>query len=212
MEYACNKSKKHMSIIVAISGACLGMLTFCMLYGTKILNVSYVEWLQGPDLPQHYIGWLFFRESAWHFPIGLIDNLIYPFQISIIYTDSIPIFALLFKLISPWIPETFQYFGMWGLLSFGAMGLITASLLFRLTYRAVYSLCISVFFILSNKTDGYDLSLAPNIRADADIDTISLYKVLYKAFIPLYFIILVLRDNGVNKKHSVFDFSMTKSL
>ena len=32
---------------------------------------------------------------------------------SIIFSDSLPLFALLFKLLDPVLPETFQYFGLW---------------------------------------------------------------------------------------------------
>ena len=38
-----------------------------------------------------------YRNSDWHFPIGMIDSLVYPNQTSVIYTDSIPLFAIFFK-------------------------------------------------------------------------------------------------------------------
>ncbi len=149
MGYVNVESHKYGTVFVAVGGTILGIVSFCILYGTKILNTSYDAWLQGLDVPQHYVGWLFFRESAWHFPIGLIDNIIYPFQTSVIYTDSIPIFALMFKVFSPLLPEKFQYFGIWGIMSFSLMGLISAIFLFRLTKRIGYSLCMSTFFVLS---------------------------------------------------------------
>ena len=63
------------------------------------------------------------------FPIGMMDTLTYPFRISIIYTDSIPLFAILFKLLSPLLPEHFQYFGWWGMMCFILQGILTARIL-----------------------------------------------------------------------------------
>lgn len=45
-----------------------GMAAFVMIYGIKILDVTYDAWLlNGGDLSQHYLGWCFFRESDWCF-------------------------------------------------------------------------------------------------------------------------------------------------
>lgn len=102
------------AVVVAI-----GIVVFIIVYGIKILNPTYVEWLmKGTDLTQHYLGWRAYRDSSWHFPIGMIDNLSYPNDVSVIFTDSIPIFAVIFKILSPILPSSFQYFGIWGLLCF----------------------------------------------------------------------------------------------
>ena len=81
----------------------LSLTIFGLIYGYDILNPTYDAWIFKDgyhDIIQHYIGWLFYRQSPWHFPIGLIDNLAYPYQFSMIYTDSIPILAVFFKSIS----------------------------------------------------------------------------------------------------------------
>lgn len=104
-----------------IEGCILGMLVFIALHGIKILNVTYTDWLlmQTGDLSQHYLGWEFFRQSEWSFPvIGTIKELVYPYDSSIVFFDSIPILAVLCKVINPILPADFQYFGLWGLLSF----------------------------------------------------------------------------------------------
>lgn len=114
--------QKHDGTAVFTGGCIIGFLLFIWIFGVRVLDVTYDAWLlQGTaqggffqDLTQHYMGWLYLRESDWSFPLGLIENLSYPDKISIIYMDSIPVFALLFKLFSPILPETFQYFGWWG--------------------------------------------------------------------------------------------------
>ena len=78
----------------------LGALCFITVYGIRVLNPCYVDWLLNRgDLTQHYLGWCFFRESDWTFPIGLTNRLAYPDYSSVIYTDSIPLFAVFFKLL-----------------------------------------------------------------------------------------------------------------
>lgn len=39
-------------------------------------------------------------------------------MVSVLYTDSIPLFAIFFKALSPLLPETFQYFGLFGLMCY----------------------------------------------------------------------------------------------
>lgn len=48
---------------------------------------------------------------------------------SVIFTDSIPLFAILFKILSPVLPETFQYFDFWGMISYMLQGAISAKIL-----------------------------------------------------------------------------------
>lgn len=139
------------SNILFFYSICLGFLVCVATYGVYVLNPTYDAWLLntgGTDTVQHYLGWMFYRSSPWHFPLGLIDNLVYPYQVSIIYTDSIPIFALFFKLLSPILPETFQYFGFWALLCFILTTFFSSLIIFRLTNNIYYSMICAVFFTL----------------------------------------------------------------
>ncbi len=132
--------------------AAIGAVCFIGIYGVRILDFTNTGWLfdNDHDLRQHYIGWCAYRNAPWDFPVGLSDALSYPNSMSVIYTDSIPIFAVLFKLIRSALPVTFQYFGLFGILSFALMGGF-ASLLLRRFIQAD-SLCMigSVFFICSS--------------------------------------------------------------
>ena len=137
-------------IFLALAGGMIGCILFAFCYGLDVINVTNDGWLlSGGDLTQHYIGWKFFRNSDWHFPIGLMDGLVYPQQICIIFTDSIPLFALFFKLLSPILPETFQYFGLWGVLSYFLMGAVSAVILRKATKNPAICVAGSVFFSFS---------------------------------------------------------------
>lgn len=112
----------------------IAIIIFCALYGIHILNPTYVDWLlKGGDLTQHYLGWKAYRNSEWTFPIGYMNMLTYPNAVSVIFTDSIPIFAVIFKVFSSILPDNFQYFGMWGLICFILQGLMASRIIRNFT-------------------------------------------------------------------------------
>ena len=119
-----------------LTGALLGALVFVALYGVRVLNPTCVDWIlnnASPDPSQHYLGWEFFRRSAVRLPyIGANYSAIYPYRTSILFTDSIPLLALLAKLFSPLLPQHFQYFGIWGLLCYALQGGFAQAILARL--------------------------------------------------------------------------------
>lgn len=133
------------------AGCLLGILCFGMVYGFKILDFTYDAWLfhGDMDLQQHYIGFCHFRNTPWHFPVGLVDSLSAPYSMSIVYTDSIPLFAVIFKIFSAVLPVHFQYFGLFGILSFALMGMLSTVLIRRFTERKAVCIAGSLFFILS---------------------------------------------------------------
>lgn len=129
----------------------LGAISFLAIFGVEILNPLNDGWLlgEGSDLTQHYIGWTAYRQSAWSFPVGCADDLAYPFRTSVIFTDSIPLFAVTFKLFSPILPETFQYFGIYGLLCYILQAFFASVILKKYLPRQIDIILGSMFFVLS---------------------------------------------------------------
>ena len=119
-----------------LTGALLGALVFVALYGVQVLNPASVDWIlnnPSPDPSQHYLGWAFFRQSPVHLPyIGANYSNIYPYRTSVLFTDSIPLLALLFKCLGPLLPARFQYFGWWGLACYALQGGFAQAILARL--------------------------------------------------------------------------------
>ncbi|WP_409318432.1 DUF6311 domain-containing protein [Pseudomonas sp. KCJK9016] len=91
----------------------LGALVFFLVIGPPALNPQDIAWLEQGDPATHYLGWEFFRYSPWTFPLGLNPSYGLELSSSIIFSDSNPLLALLFKPFSAWLPDTFQYFGLW---------------------------------------------------------------------------------------------------
>ncbi|MDR3238216.1 MAG: DUF6311 domain-containing protein [Spirochaetia bacterium] len=142
-----NNKVINSSIFVFISCGLIGALFFIYVYGITILDFTYTDWLMngGGDLPLHYFGWRLFRNSAWYFPIGMMDNIVYPLKESIIYTDSIPLFAVISKLFSPILPHNFQYFGLFGILCYILQGGIGGIIVKKIGGDTIQA-CIGSFF------------------------------------------------------------------
>lgn len=135
---------------IYILSALLGGIIFIAIYGVNILNPFYTDWLlNGGDLTQHYLGWEFYRKSKWLFPIGLTDQLSYPINNSVMYTDSIPVFAVIFKVLTRGLSERFQYFGLWGICCFILQGYYASKILDKFINDKVQVLIGSIFLILS---------------------------------------------------------------
>lgn len=133
-----------------LGGFITGVILFILLYGIKVLKFTNVDWLMNSgDLSQHYLGWEFFRDSAWTFPLGMIKGLGYPFGVAVSYMDSIPLFAILFKFLNPILPKNFQYFGLFGLLCFGLQGGFTAIIVRKYVENFIIAIVSCGFMVLS---------------------------------------------------------------
>ena len=118
----------------------LGLLGFILVAGIPMLDFQNIAWLGGNlDPAQHYLGWALFRNGPWTIPFGLNPFNGIEFSNSVVFSDSLPLFAFLFKPFNRFLPEVFQYFGLWTLLCFilqtwfawKLLGLITNSLSIR---------------------------------------------------------------------------------
>lgn len=120
----------------ALAGALAGVAFFLALYGVRVLDVTNADWIlnSGADPSQHYLGWQFYRGSELRLPyLGMSYNTVYPYRTSVLYSDSIPLLALIFKPFSALLPATFQYMGLWGLASFALQGLLAQKIAWRIS-------------------------------------------------------------------------------
>ena len=127
----------------------IGAIAFLIIAGPRFLDPTNVAWLVGGDPLQHYLGWAFYRNGPWTWPVGLSPLYGMEFSNSIVFTDSIPLLAIPFKAISQFLPQPFQYLGIWVLLCF----VLQAYFAFRLIGLITNSLAIqclgSILFLFS---------------------------------------------------------------
>ncbi len=139
--------------VLFAAGCMMGAAVFLLLFTAAPLDVTNDSWLRTgfveKDIIQHYTGWLFFRESGLSFPLGMADNMNYPYGSAVTFTDSIPLFAIFFRLIEGILPETFQYFGLFSLLAYMLQG-GAAMLLCSLFTRKLPALCFGTLLLVCN--------------------------------------------------------------
>jgi hypothetical protein len=128
----------------------LGILSYFLVVGSRPLNPQYIGWLFGRlDPTQHFLGWEFFRNSSWQWPLGLNPDYGLGISSSVVYSDSIPLLALLLKPFSTLLPEPFQYFGIWILLCFILQALFAFKLISLVSSNIWIQLCGVGLFIFS---------------------------------------------------------------
>ena len=127
--------------------------SFCTLiiFGFDFIKITNTGWIHhsSSDLAQSHIGWYFFKNDIWRFPFGSNPNYGSEFGNSIIFSDSIPILALFFKLLSPLMPNNFHYFSIWYFLCFLLQIYFSYKIVFYFTKSKNFSLISSLFFLIA---------------------------------------------------------------
>jgi hypothetical protein len=102
----------------------IGFVYYALLTRFQGLNPFDVDWMlpfwRGSiDSAQHYLGWEFFRQAPLlQWPPGKSPNLGPMGGSGVALTDSLPLFAFIFKPLTFWFTQPFQYFGIWVLTCF----------------------------------------------------------------------------------------------
>lgn len=125
------------------------VLLYLQLFGLASLDPRNTAWMLQGDPAQHYLGWQFFRNEPWQWPPGRISSFGHPLGTSIVFTDSIPLLALLFKPFAAILPGEFQYFGLWMLACYILNGLVAWKLLSQFTEHVPLRVLASFFFMFS---------------------------------------------------------------
>jgi hypothetical protein len=117
--------------------------------GPWALDPTNVDWLMNGDVAQHYLGWAFFRQAPWGWPLGQASNLARPLGASVMMTDSLPWAALLFKPFSELLPDNFQYVGPAVGLAFVLQGQVGAWFARRLGLSAIEQALTGMLMVLA---------------------------------------------------------------
>lgn len=130
-------------------GAALGALWFLLVGGGPTINPTNLDWVGGGDTAQHVLGWLHFRNAPWSLPLGRTPSLMYPLFTTVGYTDSNPWVSVALKPFSRWLPQDFQFIGLWFLLCFSLQGWMGVKLMELVTPRRLPRLLGAALFVMS---------------------------------------------------------------
>ena len=128
---------------------CLGIASFFLVAGKTIWPTDIAWIFANSDQATHFLGWQFFRNSPWSWPPGASPNYGLEISNSIFYSDSIPLLALIFKPLSPWLPNNFQYIGIWYLLCFMMQAFFSWKLIGLITQQFLLRIVSIGFFVFS---------------------------------------------------------------
>jgi hypothetical protein len=101
------------------------------------------------DASQSISGWLFYATDEWRFPLFYTPRFNHPEGTSIVFTDSIPLAAILFKPFVRWLPENFHYFGYWHALAYLLQALSATFLVRVLGHRSMFAALLATGFAIT---------------------------------------------------------------
>jgi uncharacterized protein DUF6311 len=137
------------NVLAFAIGAVCGLMFFARTLGFALADPAAIGWLLNADWAQHYSGWAMFRQAPWSWPPGLLPEVWYPVGTSIVYTDSLPLLAFLLKPFAAWLPEPFQYIGIWLLLNCVLQGGFGALLIARTSRAPAAILAGAALFVFA---------------------------------------------------------------
>jgi hypothetical protein len=94
-----------------------GALFFALSVGVEKLDPRNVSWLTFGDQQTHWLGWRFFAADSWRWPLGANPTYGWERMNSIVFTDSFPGLAIIFKAVDVDMFDKGQYFGLGFLIS-----------------------------------------------------------------------------------------------
>jgi hypothetical protein len=140
---------KIRDVLGDLAALALGVVAFFALIGWPTLVVTNIGWLNFADRAMHTLGWFFFRQAPWGNPPGLNPHLGIELANSIGLVDGLPLFALPAKLLAQWLPQPFQYWGLWLLVSFLLQAFFAYRIARALDAGRLVSLCAVVFVLIT---------------------------------------------------------------
>lgn len=140
---SCVSTKRLYVFFVVIAGI---IYALSMFDASAILSQTPFWTSPVGDLSAHTIGLEYYIREGWHFPIFYVHDLAFPEGVSIIYTDSLPILALLTKIIYKFTGWWGNYFGFWTFLCFPLLSyFISLATIESGEKKFIALLCASVF-------------------------------------------------------------------
>lgn len=134
--------------------AALGLAVYVVVFGPGHMFGTTTYWdMPQPDQRAYMIGFRYFLQEPWHWPLFASRTMNVPYRESIAFTDSIPLWALVNKLIAtiipPWKPFAMRaYLGIWAAIVYALQACFGVGILRQLGHRGRGAAIVtSLFFV-----------------------------------------------------------------
>ncbi len=111
--------------------------------------MGYSNVLNSGDTAQHVSGWYAFVNAPWQFPLLKTTLFDYPVGTNISLTDSIPLFALIFKMIRVLLPSGFNYFSVFFIFCYVTQALAAVTLALSLKQKNILAVATFTLFAIT---------------------------------------------------------------
>lgn len=139
---------RRRSLAIRFVAVVIGATTFAWLGYARLLDPTELSWMWHPDPFTHVMGWEQFRNAPLlQYPITKNELYGLEWSSTVVFTDSIPLAALLLRPLSALLPVPFQYLGWWVLLSLVLQAYWALRLILLRTDRLAFAAIASVFFV-----------------------------------------------------------------
>jgi len=130
-------------------GGLIGLAWFAWVADLRILHPGNLEWVLQGEYAMSFLTAAWGRSAPWGIPLGQQTGFIHPVGVTLALADAIPWAGTLLKALSPWLPQAFQYQGLWLALCFFLQGFFGVKLVEQLTPGRVASIAGGALFALS---------------------------------------------------------------
>jgi hypothetical protein len=134
--------------------AALGLAVYVFMFGPGHMFGTSTHWdMPSNDERAYMIGFRYFLQEPWHWPLFVSRRMNLPYRESIAFTDSIPLWALVNKLIAtiipPWKPFAMRaYLGLWAAIVYALQACFGVAILRQLGHRGRGAAIVtSLFFV-----------------------------------------------------------------
>jgi len=127
----------------------LGLITSLYIFGFDQLSFTKDDWLRSHDMTTELITWKYYKNDIWRFPIGNNPNYGIDLASGIVFSGSVPLLSVIFKLFGNFLPNNFHHFGIWIFICFFLQSYIAFLIINHLTKNLTFSIIASLFFLVS---------------------------------------------------------------
>jgi Family of unknown function (DUF6311) len=114
-------------------GGLIGLAWFAYVADVRLINPVNLDWVLQGEYAMGFLTASWGRSAPWGIPLGQQTGFVYPVGVTLALADGIPWAGVLLKALSPWLPQAFQYQGLWLALCFFLQGFFGVKLVEQLT-------------------------------------------------------------------------------